>query len=183
MVYWSWGKYCEVIPPGCSFSFSIAKKGKKARKNPLLLPQFLPLSRKKGDAFASPFSNRRVLALLLAHLGKALTAVDGTVGLGLERNLRLSAAPSADRREVLTGTAGSRLAGVAAGFAALRLILEAALGIEFLLTSGKHKLLATFLAYKRFVFVHDFPSLCSFAQVPDPSWRRWGICIIAFSFR
>ena len=56
------------------------------------------------------------LALLL-HLGEAVAAIDGTIGLGLEGNLRLAAAGSADSGEVLAGTTGGVLASVAAGLA------------------------------------------------------------------
>ena len=84
---------------------------------------------------------------LLSHLRKALAAVDGTVRLGLERNLRLAAAGSADSREELTRTAGGVLASVAAGLAALGLVLEAALCIKLLLTGGKNKFFAALFAY------------------------------------
>ena len=66
------------------------------------------------------------LSALLAHLGEAVTAVHRTVALGLERHTGLAAAGSAGSGEVLTGTAGSVLAGVAAHLAALGLVLEAA---------------------------------------------------------
>ena len=83
---------------------------------------------------------------VLAHLSEAVAAIHRTIGLGLEGNLGLAAAGSANSSEILTGTAGSVLAGVAAGFAALGLILEAALCIEFLLTGGENELLATLFA-------------------------------------
>ena len=87
------------------------------------------------------------LSLLLAHLSEALAAVDGTIGLGLEGNTSLAAAGSADSGEVLTGTASSVLASVTAGLAALGLVLEAALSVELLLTSGEHELLAALFAH------------------------------------
>jgi len=87
-----------------------------------------------------------LLSLLLAHLGEALAAVDGTIALGLKGNPSLAAAGSADSGEVLPGTTGSGLAGVTAGLAALGLVLEAALSVELLLTSGKHELLAALFA-------------------------------------
>lgn len=52
-----------------------------------------------------------------AHLSEALAAVHRTVGLGLERNLRLAAAHGADSGEELAGATGRILAGVAAGLA------------------------------------------------------------------
>ena len=80
---------------------------------------------------------------VLTHLGEAVAAIHGTIGLGLEGNLGLAAAGSTDSGEILTGTAGSVLASVAAGLAALGLVLEAALSIELLLTGGENEFLAT----------------------------------------
>jgi hypothetical protein len=84
---------------------------------------------------------------LLSHLSKALAAVDGTIGLGLKGNPGLAAAGSAGGGEELTGTTCSVLAGVTARLAALRLVLEAALCIELLLTGGKNELFTAFFAY------------------------------------
>ena len=123
----------------------------------------IPFSRKatKKDAqWASFFTDCLRSALLLAHLGEALAAVDRTVGLRLEGDTSLAAAGSAGSGEVLTGAAGRVLAGVTAGLAALRLILEAALRVELLLTGGKGELVAALFAYQDLVFVHNgFPSL------------------------
>ena len=83
---------------------------------------------------------------LLSHLSKALAAVDGTVGLGLKGNLGLAAAGSASGSEELPGTAGSVLAGITAGLAALGLILEAALCVELLLTGGENELFTALFA-------------------------------------
>jgi len=83
---------------------------------------------------------------VLAHLSEAGAAVNGTIALGLEGHLGLAAALSADSGEVLTGTAGGVLASVAAGLAALGLVLEAALSIELLLTGGENEFLATLFA-------------------------------------
>ena len=100
--------------------------------------QALFFSKKQNESF--------VQLALLTHLGEALAAIDRTVGLGLEGNLGLAAAGSANSGEVLAGTAGSVLASVTAGLAALGLVLEAALRIELLLTGGEHELLAALLA-------------------------------------
>ena len=86
-----------------------------------------------------------LLALSL-HLSEALAAVNRTVGLGLEGNLGLTTASGTGGGEVLTRTAGSSLAGVTAALAALGLVLEAALSVELLLTSGEHELVATLFA-------------------------------------
>ena len=83
---------------------------------------------------------------MLTHLGEALAAIDRTVGLGLKGNLGLAAAGCANSGEILAGTAGSVLASVTAGLAALGLVLEAALSIELLLTGGEHELLAALFA-------------------------------------
>ena len=82
----------------------------------------------------------------VAHLSEALAAEYGTVGLGLEGNLCLAAAACAGSGEELTGTAGSVLASVTASLAALGLVLEAALCVELLLTSGEHELVAALFA-------------------------------------
>jgi hypothetical protein len=86
------------------------------------------------------------LRLRFSHPSEALAAIHGTVGLGLEGNLRFAAAGSADCGEVLTGAAGSSLASITASLAALRLVLEASLCVELLLPSGEHEFIAALLA-------------------------------------
>ena len=81
-----------------------------------------------------------------AHLSEALAAEHGTVGLGLEGHLSLTAAACASSSEELTGATGIVLASITAGLAALGLILEAALCVELLLTGGEHELLAAIFA-------------------------------------
>ena len=81
-----------------------------------------------------------------AHLSEALAAEYGTVGLGLEGNLCLAAATCAGSGEELTGTTGIGLTGVTACLAALGLILEAALCVEFLLTGGENEFVAALFA-------------------------------------
>ena len=83
---------------------------------------------------------------LTSHLGKALAAIHRAIGLGLEGNLRLAAAVSADSGKELTGAASGVLASVTAGFAALGLVLEAALCVELLLTGGKNKFFSALFA-------------------------------------
>jgi hypothetical protein len=80
------------------------------------------------------------------HLSEALAAEHGTVGLGLEGNLGLAAATGAGSGEELTGATGGVLASVTASLAALGLVLEAALCVELLLTSGEHELVAALFA-------------------------------------
>ena len=83
---------------------------------------------------------------LAAHLSEALAAVHRTVGLGLEGHLGLAAAAAAGGGEELTGTTGIVLTSVAAGLAALGLVLEAALSVELLLTGGENELVAALFA-------------------------------------
>ena len=85
-------------------------------------------------------------SVLTLHACETVAAIDGTIGLGLEGNLCLAAAGSTSGSEILSGTAGCIFAGVTAGLAALRLVLEATFCIELLLTGGEHKFCATFLA-------------------------------------
>ena len=80
------------------------------------------------------------------HLSEALAAENGTVGLGLEGNLCLAAATCAGSGEELTGATGAVLASVTAALAALGLVLEAALCVEFLLTGGESEFLAALFA-------------------------------------
>ena len=97
-----------------------------------------------------PWSDDHGIFMLLlafsAHLSEALAAENGTVGLGLEGNLSLAAATCAGSGEELTGATGSVLAGITACFAALGLVLEAALCVEFLLAGGENELVAALFA-------------------------------------
>ena len=83
---------------------------------------------------------------LVAHLSEALAAENGTIGLGLEGHLGLAAAAGAGSGKELTGTTGGVLASVTASLAALGLVLEAALSIEFLFTGGENEFLAALFA-------------------------------------
>ena len=83
---------------------------------------------------------------LSAHLSEALAAVYGTVGLGLEGNLCLAAATGASSSEELTRATGVVLTSIAAGLAALGLVLEATLCVEFLLAGGENEFVAALFA-------------------------------------
>ncbi len=83
---------------------------------------------------------------LAAHLSEALAAEYRTVGLGLEGNLCLAAAASAGSGKELTGATSGVLASVTASLAALGLVLEAALSVEFLLTGGENEFVAALFA-------------------------------------
>ena len=100
----------------------------------------------KKTAPAKPVLFADLQLALCAHLSEALAAENGTVGLGLEGNLCLAAATCAGSGEELTGTTGSVLAGVTACLAALGLVLEAALCVEFLLTCGENEFVAALFA-------------------------------------
>ena len=95
--------------------------------------------------------------LALTMVGEALAAVDGTVALGNEGHRGGSAAGCAGGLEGLTGSVGAvGLAGGAAFLAAGGLILEALLGIEFLLTGSEHKFGTAVTAHQSLVFVHGW---------------------------
>ena len=81
------------------------------------------------------------------RLGETLTAINRPVRFGFKGDPGFAPAGRAYGSEVLPGPAGSGLTGITAGFAALGLILEAALCIELLLTGGEHELLSTLFAY------------------------------------
>ena len=89
-----------------------------------------------------------------AALGKAGAAVNGTVGLGLERDLGGSAALCADRIVHHTLAAGSVLASLTAGLAAGGLILETLFGVKLLLAGGENEFSAAVLANQCLVFKH-----------------------------
>ena len=90
---------------------------------------------------------RRYLRLLsVLHLSEALAAVNRSVALGLEGNASFLAAGCAGSCEEFSGALNSHLSLVSAGLAALGLVLEAALSVEFLLACCEYELLAAFLA-------------------------------------
>ena len=111
----------------------------------------------------------RLFQSFLAHAGEALAAINGTIGLGLERHTGLAAAVGASGSEELTGATDRILTGVAAGLAALGLVLEATLSVEFLLAGSEHELVTAFLAHKSLVFKHCFYPLfltiCAFGAL------------------
>ena len=106
------------------------------------------LCKQKRKTNRAGFPALLCLALLAvsAHLSEALAAEHGTVGLGLEGNLCLTAATGAGSSEELTGATSGVLASVTAGLAALGLVLEATLSVEFLLTGGENELVAALFA-------------------------------------
>ena len=97
---------------------------------------------------------QRFLVSLCAVLAEAVTAVDRTVVLRLERHFRLLAAVSADDfiHLALFATLAAATALITAVTAARRLVLETFLSVEFLLTSGERKFFTTFFAYECLVF-------------------------------
>jgi hypothetical protein len=94
---------------------------------------------------------------LSAHCGKALAAVDGTVVLGEEGNLRLRPALCAHSAVHFTRTIGGGPAGfpiLAAVLTTRGLVLEAALCVELLLTCGESELRPAIPANQRLVLIH-----------------------------
>lgn len=98
------------------------------------------------------------MELAVSNGGVALAAIDGTVVLGKEGNLRV---------RTTVGTNGfvhfARATGVAVGFvrlaafpAAGRLVLEASFRVEFLFACGERELLPAVTAYQSFVLVHEW---------------------------
>ena len=105
------------------------------------------MKKQTGPGNPGPVLFRSIQLLAVStHLSEALAAENGTVGLGLEGNLGFAAAACAGSGEELTGATGSVLASVTASLAALGLVLEAALCVEFLLTSGENELVAALFA-------------------------------------
>jgi len=92
--------------------------------------------------------------LRLSHVGKTIATVDWAIAFGLKRHFCLLATVGAVGSKVLPGTTGSCFAVGTARLTTLRLILEAALGVEFLLTGRKLELLIALFTYYRSVFVH-----------------------------
>ena len=110
---------------------------------------------------------RRLFYLLIAGSAAgsvALAAIDRSVVLRDERHASRSATLRTGGLVhfallSLTGGRAAVLTGDAAGLAASRLILEALLRVELLLTSGEHKFLATVSAGQSLVLIHGiFPS-------------------------
>ena len=97
------------------------------------------------------------LYLLAAATCKAVTAEYRTIRFRLERNASFLAAICTDSGEIFSRSAGRVFAGVTAGLATLRLVLETALCIKLLLTCGKNEFFSAFLAYHCLVFEHDEP--------------------------
>ena len=89
--------------------------------------------------------------------GIALTAVDGTISTGLERNLGLAAAAVTDHCEHLAGSTTVSVlstAGSTAGRAAAGLILETLLREEFLFAGRENEFVAAITAGQGLVLVH-----------------------------
>ena len=88
------------------------------------------------------------------HVRVALAAIHRTVILRLEGNLGGSTALSADGIVHHAGTAALSFLGETALTATRRLILKTFFSVEFLLTGGEHKFLATVTAHQRLVLIH-----------------------------
>jgi hypothetical protein len=107
-------------------------------------PEKVPQAKRSG--IRKPDAAKLIRSAVLSHLCKALAAVHRTVGLGLKGNTSFLAAGGAGSGEELSGATDSVLASVTAGLAALGLILEASLSVEFLLAGGEYELVAALFA-------------------------------------
>jgi hypothetical protein len=100
----------------------------------------------RGRTYIDPKTDTDKLRLRLLSQLEASAAVNGTIVGGLEGDLCLAAAISANSREILTGCSSCVLLGIAASLASLRFVLESLLGIESLFACGEHEFIATVLA-------------------------------------
>ena len=117
--------------------------------------QALPKKRIPAQLCCAGSSAENVLcSVLIPHDCEAIAAVNGAIRFGLEGNASFLAATGANCGEILPGASGGVLASIAAGLATLRLVLEASLRVELLLTGGEHKLVPTLFANQRFVLIH-----------------------------
>ena len=131
--------------------YILERRGNIAAR-PVSFPNAIWRTQKKAAAKAADLSQTHMYVrkrgeLLTSARREALAAIDGTILAGLKGHAGFFAAAGANGGEHLALATAAVLAGVAAGFAALRLIFEATAGIELLLTSGEHELLAAFFAY------------------------------------
>jgi hypothetical protein len=94
--------------------------------------------------------------LCRASCFEALTAVNGSVAGGLEGQLCLAAALTAGSDKVLALASLRVFLLIAAGLAALGLILESLFSVELLLTRCEYKFLTAISAGKGYVFINDF---------------------------
>jgi len=83
--------------------------------------------------------------VIISGLCETVTAVYRPVSLRLERYTCVATAIGADGSEVFPRPTGGGFSVVAAGFAALRLILETALVVKLLLSACEYELFAAFL--------------------------------------
>ena len=96
----------------------------------------------------------------LASIAETIAAIDRAVVAGLEGDFAGLAAFGTDGVIHLTlaaATAGVLLAGVTAGLAALGLILEPTLSVEFLFAGGENEFLTAVFADESFVLIHEIP--------------------------
>ena len=115
--------------------------GSKGRRQESYVNQH---QKQKGQEFFLPFCQLQLA--FCAHLREAFAAENGAVRLGFKGNLCLATATGAGSGEEFTGATGSILASVTASLAALGVVLETALCVEFLLTGGEHIFVATLFA-------------------------------------
>ena len=96
---------------------------------------------KKRSGIRESDAAKLIISAVLSHLCKALAAVHRTVSLGLKGNTSFLAAGCAGSIEELSGATNGVLASVTASLAALGLVLEASLSVEFLLAGSENELI------------------------------------------
>ena len=89
-------------------------------------------------------------------LCKAIAAINRAIFGGLEGNLAFRTAIGTNSVIKSFRAFGSGFARIPAGFASLRLILEALFRIKFLLAGSEHELVAAIFTDQFLVFVHCF---------------------------
>ena len=97
-----------------------------------------------------------------SSIAETVAAINRTILTGLEGNFAGLSALSAHgvvHLAFATTAALAALAGHAAGFAALGLILKAALRVKLLLTGGENEFLSAILADQCLVLIHEIPLL------------------------
>lgn len=103
---------------------------------------------------------RALRATELPSIREALTAINRAVAARLEGNPAGFSALGADRlKHLALGISAARISfsGIAAGFAALRLVGESFFGVEFLLAGSELEFVSAVFANECFVVVHEIP--------------------------
>ncbi len=109
-------------------------------------------TQKKKDASSASFFVGQELSC--TSCCEALAAIYRLSIRGIERNLTVLAALSANSVEHFSRASCTVLSCVTASLASLGLVVESLLCVEFLLTGGEHEIIAAILALECLVLVH-----------------------------